>query len=360
VKVEDSTLDLRLGGEAHTVENTAFFTFLSRNIICGYSITNAFGEEKSMRKLLVTITALLMISSIAVSMMASVKAGSIDSRTNWVGYAFKGTDGFYDKDVVAYKASSLATLAVEVRNTHGVRINVSAVGVSFDWPKPAAGWYNSTEADKTKPIVLEDNEIRYVIVNFTTPDVTTASMVLHDYTVYVEFVEFAGGSLQRWETTRSELFGLDKQYFVVYTADQAQAKQMAESIDGIKKSLGWPTTSITWTSTKAGLLWKRAMNETTVAEYYYNLGGFTDSKSHYSAALSLIIQAFDAEQSRGVRLEDAELKSAEAEAKYFDALANFYNGISNMWTLFGVALVLFAIGYIIRGFAVLRKTAAPT
>lgn len=308
------------------------------------------------KKFFITFSWLAAVS-IAMSMMPSIKAESIESRTRWVGYAFKGTDSFYDKDVVAYKTGSIASLAVEVKNTHGVRINISVVGVSFDWPKPAAGWYNSTQASKTNPVVLETDETRYFTVNFTTPEITTASTLLHDYTIYVEFFEFTGDSLQRWSKTRAALFGSDKQFFVVYSADQAEARQTADAIDGIVDMLGTP---VEWSSAKAGLLWKRAMNETSIAGYYYDLGNFANAKSHYSTASALITQAFDAEQSRGVRLEDAEIKTAEAQAKHFDALANLYNGFSNMWTLIGVALVLFAIGYIIRGFGALRKTAVPT
>jgi len=313
-----------------------------------------------MRKQFVAMMALLLTASLALSVAVSVQAESIEKDwTTWVNYAFKGTDEFYHKDVVAYKAGSNATLAVAVKNHLALWINVTVVGVSFDWQKPAAGWYNSTQASKSKPVRMKSGETRYFIVNFTVPEITTAYAVVHDYTVYAEGVDELGNPLTGgdWIKTRAALFGADKQYFVVYSADQAEAQQKAEAIDGIKRALGTP---VTWSSAKAGLLWKKAMNETSIADYYYDLGNFANAKSHYSAALSLITQAFDAEQTRGVRLEDAEIKSAEAEAKYFDALANLYNGFSNMWTLFGVALVLFAIGYIIRGFATLRKPAVPT
>jgi len=312
-----------------------------------------------MKKQFIAMVAMLLTASIALSVVVSVRAESIEKDwTTWVNYVFKGTDEFYDKDVVAYKAGSTATLAVGVKNHLGLWINITVVGVSFDWQKPATGWYNSTQASKSNPVRMKNGETRYFIVSFTVPELTTVYAVVHDYTVYVEGVDEFGNPLTGpdWTKTRATLFGADKQYFVVYSVDQSQAKQSAQTINGIKTSLGIP---VVWSSAKAGLLWKRAMNETSMADYYYNLGDFASAESHYSAALSLITQAFDAEQSRGVRLEDAEIKKAESEAKYFDALANLYNGFSSMWTLIGVALVLFAIGYIIRGFATLRKT-APT
>jgi len=310
-----------------------------------------------MRKQFVAMIVCLLSASIALSAAVLVQAESIESRTTWNDYAFKGTDEFYDKDVVAYRAGSQAILAVEVKNTHaGPYINVTVVGLSFDWQKPAGGWYNSTQASKSNPVKLESQETRFFIVNFTVPSLTPTYSVVHDYTVYVEFTD-SGGTSQKWTAARKDLFGADKQYFVVYSADQAQAKQSAQTINGIKTALGTP---VVWSSAKAGLLWKRAMNETSIAEFYYNQGDFGNAAIRYSVALTLIDLAFEAEETRGVRLEDAYIKTQEAEAKHFDALANFYNGFSNMWTLFGVALVLLAIGYIIRGFAMLRKTAAPT
>jgi len=310
-----------------------------------------------MRKQFYSIIALFSTGVIALSLTISVRAAIEEDWTTWVNYTFKGTDEFYDKDIVAYRVGSNATLAVAVKNHLDKWINVTVVGISFDWQKPAVGWYNSTQASTSTPVRLRSGETRYFIINFTVPEMTTAYSVVHDYTVYVEGVDELGNSLTgaAWAKTREDLFGANKQYFVVYSADQAQAMQSAQTIDGITTALGIP---VEWSSAKAGLLWKKAMNETSVAEFHYSQGDFENANTHYSLALTLIDLAFDAEETRGVKLEDAEIKAAEAEAKYFDALANFYNGFSNMGTLLGVALVLFAIGYIIRGFATLRKPVA--
>jgi len=309
-----------------------------------------------MKKTVLVAIALVIGLALTLAAVNSAEAGSIESRTSWVDYAFKGRDDFYDKDVVAYKEGSKAVLAVEVKNHLGSYINVTVVGVSFDWQKPAGGWYNSTQASKTSPLRLEDGETRFMVINFTVPGLSTTYPLVHDYTVYVEFVK-SDGTSDKWTKTRAALFDADKQYFVVFSLEQAQASQRAQAIEGIKDSLGIP---VAWSSAKAGLLWKKAMNETSLADYYYNLGDFASANTHYMMALSLIDLAFDAEETRGVRLEDAQIKKAEAEATYFDSLGSFFSGLSSMWTLFGVALVLFAIGYIIKGLAALRKAAAPS
>jgi len=115
----------------------------------------------------------------------------------------------------------------------------------------------------------------------------------------------------------------------------------------------------TWNTAKAELLWQRAMNESSTADYYYALGDFSQSDVHYRKALSLINEAFTYEETKGDALEDAQIGALEAQVKVAEAWANFANGLSSMWTLIGIALVLFAFGYIIRGLAALRRTTVP-
>lgn len=145
--------------------------------------------ERAMRKQFYAIIALVLTGVIAVPLTVSVRAAIEEDWTIWVNYAFKGTDEFYDKDIVAYRAGSNATLAVAVKNHFGTWINVTVVGISFDWQKPAAGWYNSTQASTDTPVRLESGETRYFIINFTVPEITTAYSVVHDYIVYVEGVD---------------------------------------------------------------------------------------------------------------------------------------------------------------------------
>lgn len=305
---------------------------------------------KQMRKIEAAFTSLLLTALISSVIMVSVRGESIGAMTSWTNYAFKGTDSFYDKVVVAYEAGSTAILVVSVRNDFGARINVSVVGISFDWQEPEGGWYNSTEASKENPVALEHNETVYFTVNFTVPGIDVAQTVPHDYTVYVEYVNATGDLVERWNATRTD-FEPALPYFVVYSADQANSMQMDQIIAGIQAP--------TWNTTKAKLLWQRAMNESSTAGYYYDLGDFSQAVVHYGKALSLIDEAFTYEEIKGATLEDALTDNLKAQVKLAEAWANFANGLSNMWTLIGVALVLLALGYILRGLAALRRTPVP-
>lgn len=306
-----------------------------------------------MRKIEVAFTSLLLTALISSVIVVSVLGGSIHKdMSSWTNYAFKGTDSFYDDEyVVAYEAASTAMLVVSVKNDFGARINVSAVGISFDWQKPEGGWYNSTQASKESPVALEDGETVYLTVNFTVPSVDVAQEVLHDYTVYVEHVN-ATGDLERQNANRT-YFEPDLPYFVVYSANQASSVQMDQIIGGIVRA------APTWNTTKTELLWQRAMNESSTADYYYALGDFSQAVVHYTKTLGLIDEAFTYEETKGETLKDAQIGALEAQVKLAEAWANFANGLSSMWTLIGIALVLFAFGYIIRGLAALRKTTAP-
>jgi len=310
-----------------------------------------------MRKIEATFTSLLLTALISSVIMVTVQGESIEAMTSWTDYAFKGTDSFYGEDVVAYEAGSTAMLAVSVKNDfkkdgEGVPINVSAVGISFDWPKPEDGWYNSTQASKENPVALEPDETLYFTVNFTVPSVDVAQEVLHDYTVYVEHVTATGDLVERWNATRT-YFEPALPYFVVYSANQASSVQMDQIIGGIVRA------APTWNTFKAELFWQRAMNESSTANYYYALGDFSQSDVHYRKALGLIDDAFTYEEIKGESLEEAQIGAVEAQVKVAEAWANFANGLSSMWTLIGIALVLFAFGYIIRGLAALRRTTVP-
>jgi hypothetical protein len=294
----------------------------------------------------------LLLAGLTVSIITgSVQGASIEPMTSWINYTFIGYDSFYDKDVVAYEAESTAMLAVNVKNDFGSRINVSVVGISFDWLKPYDGWYNSTQTSSENPTTLEDGDTVYFTVNFTTPSVDVAHTVPHDYTIYVEFVNATDSSadVELWQTRRADLYG-DSGYFVVFSVDQVKSRQMDQMITGIQAPV--------WNSTSGVLLWQRAMNESNTADYYYALGDFVEARVHYGKALRLIDEAFAHEESKGEALEEAQTNAVDAEVKVAEAWANFANGLSNMWTLIGVALVIFALGYIIRGLTALRRTPA--
>ncbi len=298
-----------------------------------------------MKRKVFTIIATLLLSVFAsFSMLNPVHSQSLSSAT-WTEYKFSGDDSFYGTEVVAYESGSNAVLYVNVYNDYGAVINVSSVGISLTW----GDTFNSTQATKTSPIVLKKEEYHVFTVTFTVPSTSNVTnFIAWDYTIHVEHVNATGDVVDTKTRTRGN-FGLP--HFAVYSADQATSRGIAAVIATI------PT--MTWESASAGILSKKALNETSVAEYYYMLGQFSDAASHYERALSLIDQAFAAEESRATRMEEAEITLVEAEVKFYEGLGNFYNGLSNMWTLIGVALVLFALGYIIRGLAALRRAQVP-
>ncbi len=301
-----------------------------------------------MKRKAFTITATLLLSVfVSLSMTDQVNAQAFDPDPVWAGYLHKGDDDFYGTGVVAYEAGSTAVLYVSVRNTGlGKQMNVSAVGISLNW----GDTFNSTQANKTNLVELKDGEYRIFTITFKVPSVANVSNLFRwDYTIYLEHLNASDAAYPRYNRTRSEL---DLPYFVVYSADQAKCRQMATTISQV-------TDLYPWNSTKAKILWAKHENETKVAKSYYDSGDFSNAATHYENALSLIDGAFTAEETKGTRWEDAQIMLLEAQVKWYEGLSNFYNGLSNMWTLIGVALVLFALGYILRGLAMLRRASVP-
>jgi len=302
-----------------------------------------------MKRKAFAITAILLLAVfVSLQMLNQVQAESFTA--TWAGYTFRGTDFFYKETVVAYESESTAVLYVSVTHDYpahsGKQINVSTVGISLNW----GDTFNSTQANQTNPVSLKEGESRIFTITFVVPDTANMSNLFRwDYEIHVEHVDATGDVVDIDIETRENL-GLP--YFVVYSAEQARSKQISETIDGI--------TPLEWNSSKAEILWRKAMNETSVAEYFYELGDFSNAATHYENALSLIDGAFTAEETKGTRWEDIEITLLESQVEWFEGLSNFYNGLTNMWTLIGVALVLFAIGYIIRGLVMLRKTSAST
>ena len=304
-----------------------------------------------MRTKALAVTASLLLSAfVSFSMLNQVHAQSFKLTPTWAGYTFLGVDSFYNETVVAYESGSTAVLYVNVQNNYGALVNVSAVGISLNW----GDTFESTQANETNPVTLKNGESRIFTITFAIPSTVIVSNLFRwDYEIYLEHVNATGVVYPRDVKTRENL-GLP--YFVVYSAEQAKSKQIAETIDRINRTLG---ISVEWNSTAAGIFWKKAMNETSVADYYYRLGLFSNAAKHYKKALSLINDAFSAEESKGTALDNAQVNALNAQVKVAEAWANFANGLSNMWTLIGIALVLFALGYIIRGLAILRRTQVP-
>ena len=292
-----------------------------------------------MKKILVFASIMLALG-LASTMTVNIANAEIES-TSWLGSFYTwGTDSYYGKAVYGYEENSEAMLLVEVKNHLTKLMNVSAIIVGFDWGVN----YTTTLAS---PVALEADETRFFTATMTVPNTTIASnLFLHGYTVYVKHVNATGGLVG----TMTKAYTSDPdRLFAVYSEDQADAREISKIISGISA----PTDG--FNSTAAKLSWTKANNETTIAGTLYRQGDFAGAKAHYNSALDYIDQAFDTEEALTGGIQDAQLTLIEAQAKSYEATANYLNGLSSMWVLIGVAAVLFAIGYIIRGFAALRK-----
>ncbi len=269
----------------------------------------------------------------------------------WQAPTFSGHDSFYGApyDIYAYKTGSTATLIVSVRNDYKEAdvpktINISAVGVRFDWNDA----YNSTECSRDDPVALEFGNMRTFAVSFTVPSTdNVTNQYLHGYVVYVEHVNSTTGPkeviLPVWEESN-----MQEPDFAVYSSEQANAQDLAQMLDALPVP--------TFTSARANLLVYKAQNETSHGDRLYKRGDFNESKGHYGMALAFHSEAFVAEEEYGVKLEDLDITTAEAEVKYFESLGAAVAGLPVMFSLFGVSAVLFGIGYVIKQLGTLKKS----
>lgn len=271
------------------------------------------------------------------------------SSWKWLGYTFNGTDGYHRTTVYAYEFNSTAVIDVTVLNNYvsGKPLNISALKVGMDWGKN----YTSSMTSLATPYVIPWGESRVISISFMVPGPTEVSNKFqYSYAVYLEYVNSTTGPKQ--------IIGSDKLVggtnFVVYSADQVAALKTKQIVDEIFSS----TSANNFNSTKAKILWVNADNATFVAGLLYGQGDFAGAKTQYGNALSLINQAFAAEQTKGGSIDDAEVQVLQAQAESLKASANYLNGLSNMWLLIGIAAILFAVGYLIRGLGSLRKTSA--
>jgi len=269
---------------------------------------------------------------------------------NWLGYAYNDYDSFHRATVIAYKEKSTAILSVAVYNdfVSGKPVNISALKVGLDWGKN----YTSSMTSSGTPYVIPWHETRVIPIIFTVPNLTEVSnQAQYSYSLYLDHVNATAGPQQ--VTSLKKIGGTN---FVVYSSDQIDAQETKRIVEEMLDTMS----ARDFNSTKAKIDWTKSENETFVAGLLYAQGDFVGAKNHYATALSWINQALTAEQDKGGGFDDAQVAVLEAQAKSLEATANYMNGLSNMWVLIGVAAVLFAIGYIIRGLAALRKPVMAT
>jgi len=286
------------------------------------------------------LTALALIMGLTSALIVTPANADIDS-ASWLGSLYTwGTDIYYGKSVYGYEENSTATLLVEVENHLAQQMNISTLIVGFDWKTNYTTGYTPVET-------LKPGETRFFTATVKVPLTSTVSnLYLHGYTVYVKHVNGTGALV----STMTRAFTSDAlRLFAVYSKDQLEARKLSETIEGI----GVPIFGFNHTS--ANLYWAQADNETDFADRMYRQGDFVQAKAHYAAALNYLNLAYNAERTGTGGVQDAQLSLLNAQAESFRAQAAYFNGLSNMWVLIGVAAVLFALGYIIRGLGSLRK-----
>jgi hypothetical protein len=268
----------------------------------------------------------------------------------WMGYTFHGYDSFHGATVYAYEYNSTAILSVTIFNDYVTdkNLNISALKVWMDWGTN----YTSTMTTMSNPYVIPWHETRVVPIEFEVPSASGVSNnAIYGYTIFLEYVNATTGP--------KKILGSDKQFagldFVVYSNDQVEAQKTMIIVDEMFDT----TNPNDFNSTKAKIWWIKAENETFVAGMNYNRGDFENAKTHYQNALSMINEAFTAEETKGGGFDEAQVDVLKAQAESLRASASYLTGLSNMWVLIGVAAVLFAIGYILRGLGSLRKPTAP-
>ena len=288
-----------------------------------------------MRKKLAVLFSLILATLISMLMISPVQADI--ERFYWLPpFIKKEWDGNYGAYVVVYRHGSTARLKVGVKNhLYSNGLNVSKVIISFDW-------------DQNKTLDLSANinqvgfdETEYFTVSFTA-DATEAvtSEWAHTYTIYVEHVNATTGPtgiVGTWSRLWTYMSPAYK--FVVFPADQADALELYTELSAVF------AVAPEFDTAKGKALWSEAASQRSLGMSYYESGRFAEANATLHTASDLVDQAFEAEDERGSKLENA--------------MINYYNAAvteSYAWLLFGLGIVLIGIGAII--YAVKKPKAA--
>ncbi|UCE96879.1 MAG: hypothetical protein JSV51_04640 [Candidatus Bathyarchaeota archaeon] len=322
----------------------------------------------NMRKIL--MVCILSIVILASALEVTQTQASI-SDVYFLGYCYRGMDQYYGTYVTAYEQGGNGTVRLGVYN-YGFMFptgwyylyetaNISAVGINFDW-MDTDEYVNSTDygMTKTNPFTLEYYDYEYFMIDFSIPD-TVSNLILHRYEIAVFNVNASGKEDIIWTYSGY--------YFAVYSEDQADAQLQFQELQYLL--VGNPPyvppmiDPADFRSTEAQLHLRKAWIEFFSGATRYMLGDFTTAKSHYQNASDLIDLAFDAESTRGVAIEDADLNSLNSQSNYYNALgqaaqteadaamveANAVMRQSEATYLQSFAWILFGLGFVFMGFA---------
>jgi len=262
-----------------------------------------------MRKNVIVLSSLVLV--IMISMASPVFAAITVSGPLWLSPLFKGIDSFYGGGAIyAYRTGSTAKLAVNVNHNDVSKANISAVKVWFDWGIN----YTSTEVSQTSPVQLNSNNpIRVFNIEFAVPSTTVASNLFkHSYVIYVEQVNSTAGPTRIVATYTSATYT----DFVVYSSDQADARELNDRADAYSKPTGG------FSSTEANVLWEKASDEAGKGDTLYSVAAFDNAKTSYQNAITLYEAAYTAEAVYSQDHRNAETNALNGQANYYNALAN--------------------------------------
>ncbi len=256
---------------------------------------------------------------------------------NWIAPLVKNeSDSFYGTTVTGYETGSTAILVVNVNNHLLVDMNISTVGVRFDWGES----YNSTEVNMTNVFPIKHGESHVFTVAFTVPGTTKASnLVTHNYEIYVEDVNATTGP-KKLLNSNSPWSGSN---FVVFSSTQANAKELKQELDKYYW-LGAPFFTV-----KAKELYMLAGGAKTQGTDAYNRGDFNGAVGYYQDALDNIESAWSSE--------------TETISGFETALKDLIDSGQSVLNMVGWGYALFGIGFLLMGIGVLvylaRKSGIP-
>jgi len=326
-----------------------------------------------MRKNGIVLSSLLLALMISMALISPVLAAITVSSPLWLSPLFKGADTFYGAgDITAYKTGSTAKLALTVDRNDVARANISAVKVWFDWGVN----YTSTEVSEDSPVQLNSiNPKRVFNIEFTAPATTVASNLFkHSYKIYIEQVNSTTGPKKIVATYTSATYS----DFVVYSSDQADARDLNQKVDAYSEPTGG------FTSAEAKVLWQKGIDEAGRGDTFYSVAEFANAKTSYQNAINLYESAYTAEESYAQDYRDSQTNynnalasSLNAQAKLNETLANAALIEANAtavqaqaaqasvdaaltnayaWLSFGIGWILIGAGVIVYG---LRKLKPP-
>lgn len=285
-----------------------------------------------MRKMPAILLGFLLTAFISMPTISLVQAEILTPW--WVDPEYRDYDNLlFNEYIVAYMTGTTAKLSVPVENDYNEDINVTAVQVWLDWGET----YNSTACSEADPFEMEKDDIHTFTITFTVPATTVVShLVIHDWEVIINYEKDGVPHTDRW---RNEWAPGPTYYFAIFSADQAEAFQLYNELDAAFDYSPYFSTA------KAKVLWGEARMQNSIGERYYRSGKFTDANATFHTVRDLVDQAFEAEDERGSKLEDAQM--------------NYYNAAMTQayaWLLFGLGIVLIGVGAII--YAVKKPKAA--